>query len=872
MMQQSTPKNKQTVARQSALKPGFGMDLFHDSDEASDESTDEKQLSVRWFKKYEPARKFGEENGHSFFIKKGLYSFGSLGDADAVIEFVQDQDAEDRLFHEMLPDKCRMFVDIDGVNGDKIAPLLAFYRLMDEVFESIDELPDFVVDDTRLCVSKGPKVSFHWSYPSIVFPSLKAQKVFWAYVVGMARSRHYDDLFFMSCGEKEDTFKCMIDLQPYRSKGTLRMVMCRSSAEKANTLVPSRLKSRKGTFSIKSLKKFELSEYLMTPAADAEPITVNVPAMGKMKQIKFNTGDLEKIILDAVDNVAVDEVEGNIIKLRNDGTRTCIIGGEDNDSDNSYAVVRHDGIYYYCHDEDCTESKMIHKFEAPEEETADIDVFADYMQLVDKNPSEQTWDYWVDKTLVEIADAGNRICLCRAKSYNININEARAMPPMYRWQPRKIPVILQSLHKNIEVDNPNYCEETAKKYENTRTDRIPRKDRGKIRMLKFDRLDKLVSTSLQENKVNTYHDIEFYPHLESQNINMHRSFNLFAGYPVEQIKSTGIKFTDSLWYKHMLNEFMNGDVAEMHHWDVFIADAFQDTCSIKPNSHVFQSEPGTGKTMMGTWFGNLFGSEHLKTYNHIDAFFGQFNGFQANAIMTIFEEIEERGSAWSKFNRLKAELTQENINIEPKGLEKYTVRHLSRYLFFSNNEECLRIENLDRRYTMHKVSSRKIGDKAYFRALAAEVNDPAMIRAAYDYYSTLEYKDEEARTCFETAYKAEQRSKSMPIGLEFLKDWVYNMDRSSAVNKDRISEKALYREFKDWSDGQTRLGVRGFATQMEKILGKSSRRRFSGKSSKVYIATKDTIEKAFGEYLGDPSFKFEEIAHEPDSDEDSEEE
>ena len=67
----------------------------------------------------------------------------------------------------------------------------------------------------------------------------------------------------------------------------------------------------------------------------------------------FDKEEIKALVLNSVPNVEIIEFKGRMIKLKTIGTRTCIMNGEENTSDNCYVLWKRTGLYYGCHDENC---------------------------------------------------------------------------------------------------------------------------------------------------------------------------------------------------------------------------------------------------------------------------------------------------------------------------------------------------------------------------------------------------------------------------------------------------------------------------------------------------------------------------------------
>ena len=107
-----------------------------------------------------------------------------------------------------------------------------------------------------------------------------------------------------------------------------------------------------------------------------------------------------------------------------------------------------------------------------------------------------------------------------------------------------------------------------------------------------------------------YDRVDFYPFLKRKgfcdDFPNERWFNLWTGFPLETVPlRTPIDFRNSNLYQHIRDELINGDIGEFNHFLDWVADLIQDPAHMKPTSHVFYSDQGVGKGMLGEFFEHL---------------------------------------------------------------------------------------------------------------------------------------------------------------------------------------------------------------------------------------------------------------------------
>jgi len=840
--------------------------LFRDSD------SEEEELVISWYNKHSDALSNAQRQNHTILLKRGLYEFGSVPDQDALVDYIANISPEKRIFHEMLPDKgCRMFADIDadGLSMSKAHMFLQFNELMKDVFQGLN-MP-FNPKRVKLLVSSGQKLSGHWSYLGASFKSMKHQKQFWKYV-GHQIEKSYPDLCF-NVSDGKIGLCHIIDLQVYRKTGSMRAVLCHKKGQD-RTLYPSSLES--STSRVKKIKNYNLLEYLIfNPDAD-EWYDFSLPKQGQnMPQLldsKFGDVDINQIVSEEL-QMKVVETRGAMIILKNVGTRVCVIGGEENKSDGGYLVVRRDGLHFYCHDDGCSKSKRIHSWDKSEEK---ISVFRDYKQFVNKETELGDIQDWMENTIVAIDNGGSRFLMTRSEiKYPVDNGNPR-YPSFISWKTVNEKDILETLDKYTSIPNSKYDEVYAEKYsEMTRDERLEEQKAGRSSNAfetLFHNIRAFIVSSMRGNKMTNYNSAGFVPFLKRNGEpTLHDEFNTFTGFPMEKIPITiGTSFVNSLWYKHMGDELMNGDTGEAGHFSDFIADIIQDPAQIKGPSHLFHSEQGMGKSLMGDWLKLLIGDNLVYSFSNVDDYFSAFTGSSGSKLLKIFEEVSSKGNAFYKHDILKARQTAPDEVIKAKYLPDRIQRNSARHIYFTNNASALYIENSDRRNTMHQANNRYANNTDYFSSIVRELESEEMVRRAFEWYASRQYTRKSVYTAYDTNYKNDQKIKNLARPIKFIIELIES-DFLTVSRADRQGNKfkarAVHDLFRDWCGGVGNSKfVSEFKTAIDKMAIKpSTPQKIHRKCVRSYVIDVDVVEKRLQTYLKLPDFTFDIIVQSDES-------
>jgi len=499
----------------------------------------------------------------------------------------------------------------------------------------------------------------------------------------------------------------------------------------------------------------------------------------------------------------------------------------------------------------------------------ELDYYSDYKNLINETVTVKTITSWIDNSLVLIRNGGDANVLTKNKQYDRLADEMSTS-----YKNISIDKLMTSLRRKCYVLNPKYDAEVAKTYANTDKKKIPVEYRSVVNKtisthIGFSGADGVsyLKNVFEEETLPAYDQVEFHPYLKRMGEpNMHGNFNIFTGFPLEDKEITQeINFEDSHLYRHLKEEFFNNDPGELTHFLDHITDMIQCPAEIRSTAHLFYSDPGCGKGLLYKFMTKLLGTAHAMSFENVDDYFKQFNADHANKLLKVFEELAEKGTVHSNYNRVKADISKETIRIEPKCIDPYPIRNSAKLWFFTNNAGGFYVEGKNRRLTMHKISNKYANNKERFKPIAAEINDKQFCINAFKYFSTREYDVDNTMRVYETAYRKEQKVVSLPTGIKFIKSIFEDDDITVRCDEDgNVSTKVLHQAYSSWcnENGSTyRLST--LKTQIAKINICQSEKKvtmFKGmdrqQRCKAYNLDVNRLEKEFANYLNMPDFKF----------------
>ena len=228
---------------------------------------------------------------------------------------------------------------------------------------------------------------------------------------------------------------------------------------------------------------------------------------------------------------------------------------------------------------------------------------------------------------------------------------------------------------------------------------------------------------LEDSRARRYHQAVFYPTppgrdpqrfpYQSRDRPM---FNLFKGWPVSVHVPLG--GTCETYLELLLHGMCSGVEADYEYLVNLMAFAVQRPDVKQGVSVIFNSGQGTGKGQAVTHFGALFGASFV-TASQASHVTSHFNGFLRTALLLF---VDEAALIDPKVQGIvKAMITEESQLCENKGLDAKMSRSFYDVWMASNLENCIRLDNDDRRCFMPCVSTKYQGDKAFFTKLNAEM-------------------------------------------------------------------------------------------------------------------------------------------------------
>jgi hypothetical protein len=231
---------------------------------------------------------------------------------------------------------------------------------------------------------------------------------------------------------------------------------------------------------------------------------------------------------------------------------------------------------------------------------------------------------------------------------------------------------------------------------------------------------------------------------------------------------------------------------------------------------------GTGKNLFFDWLGRkILGSDYYCVVGDNSMLYGQFNSVFEGKLLVYVEEAAGKDNH-TNTDRLQSKITSRKTIVNKKCVAEREMNCYDRYIFGSNNANPLPSKGgMSRRQWMFDTVTTHRGDKTYFDALVAAMEDPRVQRAFFQHLMTVETW----RTPIEffnhrpiTDTYLQVRQMNAPIHIKWL---CYELRRGSLPNDE--TSRTLYNRFKDWamSSGERKADTMPSETAFGKLMNEA---------------------------------------------------
>jgi hypothetical protein len=240
-------------------------------------------------------------------------------------------------------------------------------------------------------------------------------------------------------------------------------------------------------------------------------------------------------------------------------------------------------------------------------------------------------------------------------------------------------------------------------------------------------------------------------------------FNLWRGWAVEPRAGDW-----SLMQEHIRDVICGGDETLFNFWIGWHALLVKQPTTRPEVALVLRGDKGAGKGLAARAIAPALGA-HFLPLTQSRHLLGHFNAHLEDALLVYADESFWAGDRQGE-SVLKGMITEPEIVIERKGQNPKVARNLVHLVMSANAQWVIPATRDERRFCVFDVSPKRIGDRAYFRALIAQHFDRGGAAAMLHDLLRYDLSSFEVRTVPDTEGLREQKVRSFDVVTSFWAD------------------------------------------------------------------------------------------------------
>jgi hypothetical protein len=337
--------------------------------------------------------------------------------------------------------------------------------------------------------------------------------------------------------------------------------------------------------------------------------------------------------------------------------------------------------------------------------------------------------------------------------------------------------------------------------------------------------DSFILKWLSDPEMRTYEYLDFLPVQEVPN----NVYNTFKGYEAEKLNTDiTLDIKNSLIYKHLFNLCGNDD-AVFNYVLMVLSRKVKNPSKLTNTALIFKSNQGAGKDTFFNWFGNdILGSDYYFNDTNTELLFGHFNPDMANKILCVINEISYKETI-ELVEKIKGAITTTTNIINQKGMKVYKNKNHITYIFFTNNDNPIKIDVNDRRYLAIKCNDDICNNNEYFTKLRNEMKSKKYNKCFYDYLMSLDSDDYDfTNNRPETEFNKDLKENNIPILAKFLEDLIYKKDDKETETFYASTLYDLYSDYLTANRIKMEVSSTQFGIQLKKYTSIEKKRTKKG--------------------------------------------
>ena len=302
-----------------------------------------------------------------------------------------------------------------------------------------------------------------------------------------------------------------------------------------------------------------------------------------------------------------------------------------------------------------------------------------------------------------------------------------------------------------------------------------------------------ISKWLLDENIRFYNNVDYYP---TKSMCPEKTFNLWNDFPIKNIPLDEEADTSLLHFhiKTLLKEDEK-DIDWFLNWLAHIIQFPHKKTEVAVI--LYDKQFGTGKSMIAEEFlKKIISVNKMIITCRTDKVFGRFTNTQGKLLCVL---NEASGKETFELNEvIKESITGKTIEMEKKGVDSLRIRDYLNYIITTNNLNCIKLEEGDRRFMVFNTSSKMKGDVAYFNKLACALDDDVIMRKFYEELMNRDLSEfNPSRDRQNNKIMDIMKEHNTDVVLEFINYWKQEADdlQADAMLKNKMKAMDLYREF-----------------------------------------------------------------------------
>ena len=293
-----------------------------------------------------------------------------------------------------------------------------------------------------------------------------------------------------------------------------------------------------------------------------------------------------------------------------------------------------------------------------------------------------------------------------------------------------------------------------------------------------------------------------------------RTLNLFTGFVADKLADTTTNTADITHILNHITLLCEDNPVYAEYVINFLAHIVQRPAELTRTALVFKGSQGAGKGLLFNWFANkIIGQQYY--YSTADPLNITLYNEHLNGKLLINLDEARAADTYASSSQLKNKITEPRITLTNKYVKPFEVENYGRYIFFSNQDNPVKIEDTDRRYVVFKTSdkySRLTDDDPikinYFRDLRNAMNNPNIVGSFMKYLKDRDVTGVNwANRPMTESYKL-SRELNIPIFAEFIEKYCFETNGIIFTNNiTQTTKSQLFTEFNKFLDRPRNTGL-----------------------------------------------------------------